>query len=284
MKSELVKFLIGSYSGRWLASLMGAGVILIGSLGTAAWAQDLHELRVKGVSVDRQSNSPVVIVEAIKSAKSFPIWIGFTEAQAIALEMEHVPTERPMTHDLLKNILAGLKAKVTRVTITDLRDGVFYASILLRPQGGGPEIAVDSRPSDAIALALRVRSPLFVTQKVLEEARIYGSSESGFSASLREQYGIGVQELTPELARFFGVPRAEGVLVSEIVSKSPADSAGVQVGDIILEVNLKTVLNINELSGLQGDILKAGKLQLTLLRVKDGKQNLTLSLTPKPPK
>jgi len=173
---------------------------------------------------------------------------------------------------------------VARITITDLRDGIFYASIALHPQGGGPEISIDSRPSDAIALALRVRAPIFATQKVLEEARAYSSAEPGFSASLREQFGIGVQEFTPDLARVFGIPRAEGVLVSEIVPRSPADIAGVHLGDIILEVNLKKVLNLKELLGLQGEILKGGKLQLTVLRVKDGKQNLTLSLTPKPAK
>ncbi|MFQ5903797.1 MAG: bifunctional nuclease family protein, partial [Candidatus Binatia bacterium] len=92
----------------------------------------------------------------------------FFEARAIAMEMEHVPTPRPMTHDLIRNMLEGLKAKVKKVTITDLTNGTFYAAISFLIQGS--DISVDSRPSDAIALAVRVNSPVYVVRKVLDEA------------------------------------------------------------------------------------------------------------------
>jgi hypothetical protein len=124
---------------------------------------------VKGLTLDPLTNMPIVILKDVEGNRALPIWIGANEANAIAMEMERITTPRPMTHDLIRNILEGLKAKVSRIVVNDLRDNTFYAVIFLTVNG--TEVAIDSRPSDAIALALRVKSPIFVAEKVIREAK-----------------------------------------------------------------------------------------------------------------
>jgi hypothetical protein len=126
-------------------------------------------MKVKGLTLDPLTNMPIVILKDLEGQRALPIWVGIFEANAIALEMEKVPTPRPMTHDLIKNILEGLKAQVNRIVVNDLKDNTFYAIISLTFNNS--EVFIDSRPSDAIALALRVNAPIYVSQKVLEEAR-----------------------------------------------------------------------------------------------------------------
>lgn len=127
------------------------------------------QMVVKGLTLDPLTNMPIVILKDVEGNRALPIWIGPNEANAIALEMEQVTTPRPMTHDLIRNILEGLKAKVSRVVVNDLRDNTFFAVILLSVNDA--EVAIDSRPSDAIALALRVKAPIFVADKVIRDAK-----------------------------------------------------------------------------------------------------------------
>jgi uncharacterized protein len=124
---------------------------------------------VKGLTLDPLTNMPIIILKDVEGNRALPIWIGANEANAIAMEMERITTPRPMTHDLIRNILEGLKAKVARIVVNDLRDNTFYAVIFLT--ANGTEVAIDSRPSDAIALALRVKAPIFVAEKVIREAK-----------------------------------------------------------------------------------------------------------------
>jgi bifunctional DNase/RNase len=124
---------------------------------------------VKGLTLDPLTNMPIVILKDVEGNRALPIWIGANEANAIAMEMERIPSPRPMTHDLIRNILEGLKTKVARIVVNDLRDNTFYAVIFLTVNG--TEVAIDSRPSDAIALALRVKAPIFVAEKVIREAK-----------------------------------------------------------------------------------------------------------------
>ena len=124
---------------------------------------------VKGLTLDPLTHMPIIILKDVEGNRALPIWIGANEANAIAMEMERITTPRPMTHDLIRNILEGLKAKVSRIVVNDLRDNTFYAVIFLTVNG--TEVAIDSRPSDAIALALRVKSPIFVAEKVIREAK-----------------------------------------------------------------------------------------------------------------
>jgi bifunctional DNase/RNase len=126
------------------------------------------EMKVRGLTLDPLSNMALVILRDLEGTKALPIWVGIPEANAIALEIEQVPTPRPMTHDLIKSILEGINATVTRVVVNDLKDSTFYATITLSL--GGREYHVDSRPSDAIAVALRVKAPIYVTLDVIERA------------------------------------------------------------------------------------------------------------------
>ena len=133
------------------------------------------QMVVKGLTLDPLTNMPIVILKDTEGNRALPIWIGANEANAIAMEMERITTPRPMTHDLIRNILEGLKAKVSRIVVNDLRDNTFYAVIFLTVNG--TEVAIDSRPSDAIALALRVKASIFVAEKVIREAKSIDLSE-----------------------------------------------------------------------------------------------------------
>ena len=127
------------------------------------------EMKVRGLALDPLSNMPIIILKDEEDNRSLPIWVGIFEANAIALELEKIATPRPLTHDLIKNILDTVAARVTKVVITDLKENTFYA--VLHLQIGEREYTVDSRPSDAIALALRVAAPIYVEEDVVRKAK-----------------------------------------------------------------------------------------------------------------
>ena len=128
-----------------------------------------REFKIKGLMMDPITNSPIVILQDVEKNTLLPIWVGIFEANAIALQIERVDTPRPMTHDLLKNMLLHFDAEVQKIVVNRLKDNTFYASIHL--VHGGETLAVDSRPSDAIALALRTDAPIFVTEDVIQNSR-----------------------------------------------------------------------------------------------------------------
>jgi bifunctional DNase/RNase len=131
-------------------------------------------MSIKGLMLDPVSNSPIVVLKDDAEKFFLPIWVGIFEANAIALQLENVSTPRPMTHDLLRNFIAELDARVTRVVINDLRDSTFFAQIRIIVNEGETNdrtLELDARPSDAIALALRTAAPIFVAQSVLEQAQ-----------------------------------------------------------------------------------------------------------------
>ncbi|GBD39277.1 MAG: hypothetical protein KatS3mg078_0211 [Deltaproteobacteria bacterium] len=135
----------------------------------------VREMKVSGIALDPFTNTPIVILKDVTGEKILPIWIGFMEASSIAMELEKTPRGRPLTHDLMKNVLDCLKFSVTKVEVTDLRDDTFYAEIYLKR--GDEEYVIDSRPSDAIAIALRTGSPIYVKEEVLEKSRKLESGE-----------------------------------------------------------------------------------------------------------
>ena len=127
------------------------------------------EMTIKGLMVDPITNMPIIILRDKDGQKVLPIWVGVFEANAIALQIENIQTPRPMTHDLLRNIITDLQASVDKIVVSDLKENTFYALIYLNV--GGELMAVDARPSDAIALALRARAPIFVEEKVIDHAK-----------------------------------------------------------------------------------------------------------------
>jgi len=131
------------------------------------------EVKITGLMPDPMTNMPIVVLKDQASGMVLPIWVGAYEANAIALEIEKVTTPRPMTHDLLKNLLVGLEATVRKVVVTELRDDTFFAVIWL--ERDGQTISLDSRPSDALALALRMDCPIFVDDEVLKNSKVAGN-------------------------------------------------------------------------------------------------------------
>jgi hypothetical protein len=128
-----------------------------------------REFKIKGLIMDPLTNSPIVILQSVEKNTLLPIWVGIFEANAIALQIERIDTPRPLTHDLIKNILLQLDANVDKIVVTDLQENTFYAVIHLRMNGD--RITIDSRPSDAIALALRTDAPIYVTEEVINNSR-----------------------------------------------------------------------------------------------------------------
>src|SRR5438309_10005353 len=133
------------------------------------------EMKIRGLMMDPVSNMPIVLLKDVGSDTVLPIWVGVYEANAIALEIEKVSTPRPMTHDLIKSVLTGLDALVHKVVVTELKDDTFYAVIWLEREGH--VVSIDSRPSDALALALRVDCPIFVEDEVLKSSKCQNGKE-----------------------------------------------------------------------------------------------------------
>ncbi len=132
------------------------------------------EVRIRGLMMDPATNMPIVVLKDVNSDAVMPIWVGIFEANAIAIEIAKETTQRPLTHDLMRNLIRYLNAELEKVVITDLHDETFFASLWLR-QNGDP-VVVDVRPSDAIALALRNDCPIFVAEKVMESAKLNPST------------------------------------------------------------------------------------------------------------
>jgi bifunctional DNase/RNase len=130
-------------------------------------------MKIRGLMMDPGTNMPIVILKDVAGNTVLPIWVGIYEANAIALEIEKVSTPRPMTHDLLKNMLLGLHAGIQKVVVSELKEDTFYALIWV--ERGGELISIDSRPSDALALALRLDCPIFVEDTVLKSSKLTAS-------------------------------------------------------------------------------------------------------------
>jgi bifunctional DNase/RNase len=137
------------------------------------------EVRIRGLMMDPSTKMPIVVLNDLAGEVVLPIWVGLFEANAIALEIEKATTQRPMTHDLLRAAIAGLNARVTRVVVGSLREDTFHATIWM--DQAGEVVALDARPSDAIALALRSDCPIFVSHDVFEHARKAGNGSTSLS-------------------------------------------------------------------------------------------------------
>ena len=127
------------------------------------------EMTIKGLMVDPITNTPIVLLHDADGQRLLPIWVGIFEANAIALQIENISPPRPMTHDLLRNVIADLKGEIQRGVVNDLKDNTFYAQLHLRVDDA--DVIIDARPSDAIALALRTRAPIFAEDHVIANAK-----------------------------------------------------------------------------------------------------------------
>jgi uncharacterized protein len=156
----------------------------------------MHEMVIYGVSFDLVGKQPIVLLKTTDGNKFLPIWIGHPEAAAILMKLQGATTPRPMTHDLVTDMLSQLDAQVVRITVTELRDSTFYAQITV--QQDGSEIEVDSRPSDAIALAIRAEAPIFVADRVIEESAIEFEGEEVNEEEIVSEFKQFLENVSPD--------------------------------------------------------------------------------------
>jgi bifunctional DNase/RNase len=173
----------GSYNGRVAAA-------------AAKERPKVQEMVIYGVSFDMVGKQPIVLLKTIDGNKFLPIWIGHPEAAAILMKLQGATTPRPMTHDLISEMINELDAQCTRVSVTELKDNTFFASITLRVNG--QEIEIDSRPSDALAVAVRTSAPIFAAEDVIQESAIEFEHEAEDTEEVVDQFKRFLDEVTPE--------------------------------------------------------------------------------------
>jgi uncharacterized protein len=156
----------------------------------------MHEMVIYGVSFDLVGKQPIVLLKTADGNKFLPIWIGHPEAAAILMKLQGASTPRPMTHDLVTDMLGLLDAQVVRITVTELKENTFYASITV--QQNGSEIEIDSRPSDAIALAVRAEAPIFAAEEVIEESAIEFEGEDVNEEEIVSEFKQFLDSVSPD--------------------------------------------------------------------------------------
>ncbi|HVJ07266.1 MAG TPA: bifunctional nuclease family protein [Acidisarcina sp.] len=150
------------------------------------------EMKIRGLMVDPSTNMPIVVLKDVKSEALLPIWVGLYEANAIALEIEKIAPPRPMTHDLLRNLIQGLNARVEKIVVTELKDETFFAMVWIEQDG--ETVAIDARPSDALALALRSDCPIYVSEQVLQMAKLGPTANDNVSAEEMRRWLEGLND------------------------------------------------------------------------------------------
>jgi bifunctional DNase/RNase len=161
-----------------------------------SWNGAMIEMVIYGVSFDLVGKQPIVLLKTADGNKFLPIWIGHPEAAAILMKLQGASTPRPMTHDLVADMLEQLDAQVTRITVTELKENTFYASITVAQNGS--EIEIDSRPSDAIALAVRAEAPIFANERVIEESAIEFEGEEVNEEEIVDEFRKFLDDVSPD--------------------------------------------------------------------------------------
>ncbi len=259
---------------RAVAWMLSGALATLLVLSRFAGAAD-ERMKVRGVIPDPRSRTPVLLLEDFKTgSRVLPLWVGLAEANAILMALREVKAPRPMTHDLLRNLIRNLDAHVVRITINDLRANTFIATITIR--SGDDLVQIDSRPSDAVALALRADAPIFASSRIM--ARAGRSSPQGPAlTSMLKAYGLSVQEITQELLPHFRGARPGSILVTDVREGGPGNRSGLQRGDVVLLVNQLAVRGLqNFLSFLASADSRNRSIQLSVNR-RNKQIQLTLS-------
>jgi len=156
----------------------------------------VQEVNIYGVSFDMVGKQPIVLLKTLTGNKFLPIWIGHPEAAAILMKLQGAPTPRPMTHDLVTDMLSELNAAVVKIAVTELRESTFYATITLAVNGS--EIEINSRPSDALALAVRTSAPIYVADQVIEDSAIEFGGEAEEQDEIVDEFRKFLEDVSPE--------------------------------------------------------------------------------------
>ena len=240
------------------------------SQSAAKVSPDEVRVQVARVGFDDETGSNYVLLLDDTESRMLPIMIGENEATAILLALHGIKPERPFTHDLIRSIIGKTGNSVDRIEIADMHDEIYYATIYM----DGGRYTIDSRPSDAIALAMNMNAPIYVNTKLFESAPAIGRGGGGKVPATAQALGLTVEQLTPDLASAFGEPGGRGVLVSEV--DSSAKKAGVARGDIVVKVGNTDVKALDDFNRQAANV-KNGEVKLTLNR--DGSDR-TVTLAP----
>ena len=232
-------------TGLWLTTLtcFRAETAIKASSTVAAERNSLIQVQVHRLVVDPASQQPVVTLVDTEEKRAFPIWIGFAEARAIHSELQGIAHFRPQTHDLLSMVIRRVDGKVNRIIISHTKDNVFYATLVIEQDDA--LIELDARPSDSIVMALKFKAPIYISKNLFLKMSIpmEGPKE------VEEEYGISLQEITPELAQYLSLKSSRGVMISAVRSGSRAEKDGLQSGDILVAMDgqpVEDVISVKE--------------------------------------
>lgn len=232
------------------AMIWGCGETMARDSAPGALEQNgLLRVKVHRLIVDSVSKQPVVILADPLEERALPIWIDFFEANAINSELQGVSHSRPLTHDLLQRIMQKADLKIHRIVVTQLKEEVYYATILMEQGGGLTEI--DARPSDSIVMALKFKAPIFVSASLFRDKGIPLVEQK----DIEEDYGLTLQDLTPSLAESFSFKSKHGIIVSDVRKGSRAEKDGIARGDIFVEVGGQAIEDVMSMR----NALKKGK-------------------------
>jgi len=239
----------------------------------AGLSPDDVRVQVARVGFDDETGSHYVLLLDETESRQLPIMVGESEAQAIMLALHGIKPPRPFTHDLIRSIIGQTGNRVDRIVIADMRDEIYYATIYM----DGGRYSIDSRPSDAIALAMGMNAPIYVNNKLFESAPRLGLGAGGKVPDTAHALGLTVEQLTPDLASAFGQPGGRGVLGAGV--SSSAEEAGVARGDIVVKVGDREVKALDDFSRQAAQLKRGGAVTLTLNR---GGSNRTVTLESSP--
>lgn len=196
---------------------------------------ELVTAEIATIGFDGITDAPVVLLRELSTGRVVPIWVGLAEAQAIARGLAGLKMPRPMTHDLMADLIIKLDAKVEEVRIYDLSEGTYYGSLLLRVEGRAAPLLVDTRPSDGLALALRTGATIRISQSVIAQTPDFQFLAPEADEQVVQALGLTVVAPSPELRRELGLPERKGVAV--LVVTGEAAAKGLRRGDLIVEIN-----------------------------------------------
>jgi len=266
---------------RW-AMLAMVGICLAASIGltSKAWGEqfvpstveskNLLQVKVYRLIIDSNSQQPIVFLADPQEERGLLVWIGPCEANALNGEMGGTKPPRPLTHDLAVSIIEKLKGKIHRIIITHVQEGIYYATLVIEREGAIFEI--DARPSDSIVMAMKSKSPIFVSKGLFAELSVPLKEEKEGD----DPYGLTIQELTSSLAQSFSYKSTKGVLVADVRGGSQAEKDGLQPGDIIVEVGSGLISDAKSLR----DAFSKSKVSVKARIFRKGNY-VSLSLNPK---
>jgi len=239
MTLKKIKLLLALIALWLIASTWSCGEIPAKELTSAALGkEELVRVSIQKLIVDPATQNPVVTLSGPDKKRVLFIWIGPSEARAIYAELQGTKHFRPLTHDLLAGVINEFNSEVHRIVITHAKENVFYATILLEKDGRLVEI--DARPSDSLVMALKFKAPVFVAKTLFEQMALPMEDK----AEIGDEYGLSLQELTPELSEYLSFSPKRGVMVSGIRKGSQAAKDGLETGDIIVDIGGQVIENV----------------------------------------